>query len=132
MAEWQGWSLDRAVVTFSALLYAGIWVQVSLYHWAGGFKKLAMWGPVIATPLIVGGIVACAVSRADPWGWIAAALLAFGVLDGLIGLYYHLNGIRMQIGGFSLRNLLGGPPPVLPLAYALVGVLGLGGLIWNA
>lgn len=132
VAEWQGWSLDRAVVAFSGLMYAGIWVQVSLFHWAGGFKKLAMWGPVLITPLIVGGIAAAAVSRATPWGWIAGGLLALGALDGLIGLYYHLNGMRKQIGGFSVRNLLSGPPPVLPLAYALIGVLGLGGLLWNA
>jgi hypothetical protein len=28
-----------------------------------------------------------------------------------------------------MRNLLSGPPPVLPLAYALIGVVGLVGLI---
>ncbi|MDP8958168.1 MAG: hypothetical protein M3N51_02980 [Actinomycetota bacterium] len=132
MAEWEGWALDRAVLAFSALMYAGIWVQVSLFHWAGGFKKLAMWGPVLATPLIIGGMVAGVVTRAGAWGWVAAILLALGVLDGLIGLYYHLRGVVSQIGGFSMRNLLSGPPPVLPLAYALIGVLGLGGLLWNA
>lgn len=132
MTEWQGWTFDRAAVAFSGLMYLGIWVQVSLFHWAGGFKKLAMWGPVLATPLIVGGAVAGAVSRAGVWGWLAVVLLGIGVIDGLVGLYYHLNGMRRQIGGFSTRNLLSGPPPVLPMAYALIGVLGLGGLLWNA
>lgn len=132
MAEWQGWTFDRVTVAFSALMYAGIWMQVSLFHWAGGFKKLAMWGPVLATPLVIGGALAGVVTRVGVWGWVAAGLLAFGVLDGLIGLYYHLRGISSQIGGFSMRNLLSGPPPVLPLAYALIGLLGLGGLFWNA
>lgn len=132
MAEWQGWTFDRVTVAFSALMYAGIWMQVSLFHWAGGFKKLAMWGPVLATPLIIGGALAGVATRAGIWGWVAAGLLGFGVLDGLIGLYYHLRGISSQIGGFSMRNLLSGPPPVLPLAYALIGLLGLGGLFWNA
>ena len=113
-------------------MYAGIWVQVSLFHWAGAFKKLAMWGPVLMTPLIVGGAVAGLVARSGVWGWVAASLLALGVLDGLVGLFYHLKGIAKQIGGFSKRNLLSGPPPILPLAYALIGVVGLVGLLWNA
>ncbi|MFN2525851.1 MAG: hypothetical protein ABR505_06260 [Actinomycetota bacterium] len=132
MTEWDGWTFDRAAVAFSGVMYLGIWIQVSLFHWAGGFKKLAMWGPVIMTPLIVGGVVAGSLARDGIWGWVAAALLALGVVDGLIGLYYHLNGMRKQIGGFSVRNVLSGPPPVLPFAYALIGLLGLGGLLWNA
>jgi hypothetical protein len=132
VTDWEGWSFDRAALAFSALLYAGIWVQVSLFHWAGGFKKLAMWAPVLATPLIIGGILAGVATRAGAWGWVAAALLSFGVLDGLVGLFYHLRGIAAQIGGVSVRNLLSGPPPVLPLAYSLIGLLGLGGLLWNA
>jgi hypothetical protein len=37
------------------------------------------------------------------------------------------------VGGlFSLRNMMAGPPPVLPLAYALTGVLGIIGLMWDA
>ena len=132
MSAWNGWEADRVILALSAVMYAGIWVQVSLFHWAGAFKKLAMWGPVLMTPLIVGGAVAGVVTRSGVWGWVAASLLALGVLDGLIGLFYHLKGIAKQIGGFSKRNLLSGPPPVLPLAYSLIGVVGLVGLLWNA
>ncbi|MDQ4005333.1 MAG: hypothetical protein M3135_03405, partial [Actinomycetota bacterium] len=85
--------------------------------------------PVIVTPLFVGGAVLGMAVRDGVWGGVAGALLAAGVLEGLAGLYYHLRGIRSQIGGFSMRNLLSGPPPVLPLAYALIGVVGLVGLI---
>jgi hypothetical protein len=49
-----------------------------------------------------------------------------------MGLYFHVQGIRSQIGGLSTRNLLSGPPPMLPLAYASVGALGAGALVWNA
>jgi hypothetical protein len=31
----------------------------------------------------------------------------------------------------SLRNLLSGPPPMLPVAYALIGVLGVVGVMWG-
>jgi hypothetical protein len=132
MAAWHGWDLDRAVLVFTGVAYLVIWIQLSLYHWAGGFKHIAMWGPVLATPLIVGGAVLGAVMRDGVWGWIALALLVFGILEGLLGLFFHVQGIRTQIGGFSLRNLLSGPPPMLPLAYAAVGVLGVGALVWNA
>jgi hypothetical protein len=130
--SWRGWGLDRAVLLFTAVAYLVVWVQLSLYHWAGGFKRLAMWGPVLATPPIAAGAVVGAVTREGVWGWVALALLAFGVLDGLLGLYLHLSGLRAQIGGFSTRNLLSGPPPMLPLAYAAMGVLGIGALVWNA
>lgn len=132
MAEWQGWGLDRAVVAFAAVMYAGMWVQVSLMHWAGGFKHKAMWAPVTATPLVVAAAAAAAVSRGGAFGWAMAAVLALGVVLGMIGLGFHIRGLTSQIGGLSLRNLLSGPPPVLPMAYALVGVLGAGALVWHA
>jgi len=132
MAAWHGWDLDRAILVFTGVAYLVIWVQLSLYHWAGGFKHVAMWGPVLSTPLVVGGAILGAVARDGVWGWIALALLTLGVLEGLLGLYFHVQGIRAQIGGFSIRNLLSGPPPLLPVAYAAVGVLGAGALVWNA
>jgi hypothetical protein len=132
VASWSGWELDRAVLLFTAVAYLVIWVQLSLYHWAGGFKRVAMWGPVLATPPIAAGAVVGAVARDGVWGWVALALLAFGVLDGLVGVALHLQGIQSQIGGFTTRNLLSGPPPMLPLAYAAIGVLGVGALLWNA
>jgi hypothetical protein len=132
MSEWDGWGLDRAVLVFAALMYAGIWVQVTLFHWAGAFKRIAMWGPVILTPVIVVGILIGVVVRDSPWGWIAAGVLAFGIIDGAVGLFYHLKGVTSQIGGFSLRNAMSGPPPVMPVAYSMVGVLGMIGLLWHA
>jgi hypothetical protein len=91
-----------------------------------------MYAPVLSTPIVVGTAAAAVVSRSDPWGWIALVLLAIAVVSGLYGLYRHLRGVRSQIGGFSIRNFLSGPPPVLPLAYSLIGVVGLVGLLWNA
>jgi hypothetical protein len=132
MSEWDGWDIDRAVLVFTAVAYLVIWVQLSLLHWAGGFKHLAMWGPVLATPFVIAGAIAGGLERGSPWGWVALGLLAFGVLDGVLGVYFHLRGIASQIGGFTTRNVLSGPPPLLPLAYAAIGVLGIGGLLWHA
>jgi hypothetical protein len=131
MPPWDGWDIGRGVVAFTALFYAGMWAQVTLMHWAGGFKRVPMWAPVIATPLLVGAAAAAAVTREGWLGWLMAAVLAVGVLIGMVGVGFHLRGVASQIGGVSFRNLLSGPPPVLPMAYALIGILGLGGLVWH-
>ena len=133
MSEWESWGVDRIVLALAAVLYFGIWGQVSLMHWAGAFKHPAMWGPVIATPFVIAAAILGVFVRTDAWGWVAAALLAIGVLEGIGGLAFHLRGMHYQVGGFSsLRTLLNGPPPMLPVAYSLTGVLGLVGLLWNA
>lgn len=131
MSAWGGWELGRAVVAFSGLMYAGIWIQVSLMHRAGAFKHPMMYAPVLATPLVVGGAAAGVVARHGPWGIVALVLLAAGAASGVVGAYLHVRGIRAQIGGFSMRNLLSGPPPILPVAYSLIGILGLMGLLWH-
>lgn len=132
MAAWQGGELGRIVVVFSALMYLGIWVQVSLMHRAGAFKHPMMYAPVLATPLVVGGALAGTAARHGAWGIVAIVLLSAAVLSGLVGTYLHLRGVRSQIGGFTMRNFLAGPPPVLPVAYSLIGVLGLIGMLWDA
>ncbi len=131
MSEWDGWDTGRVVLALSAVLYAGIWVQLSLYHWAGAFKHFAMWIPVFATPLFVMGALIGVVARDGVWGWIAGGLLAIGVVEGLAGLFFHVRGMRYQVGGYSLRKLVSGPPPLLPVAFSMTGVFGLVGLLWN-
>lgn len=129
MAAWDGWEFERVVLVFTAVLYAGIWIQLSLMHWSGGFKHLAMWAPVLVTPVIVGFVSAGVVTRQGIVGVAAAVALGLGALLGLVGTVLHVRGIRSQVGGLTLRNLLSGPPPVLPMAYAIVGLLGLGTLM---
>lgn len=132
MSEWEGWDVDRAVVLFSGVFYIGMWVQLSLMHWSGAFKHKAMWGPVAATPVIAAAAIAGAVSRGSALGWGVAGALGIGILLGMVGTALHFRGLTSQIGGLSMRNLLSGPPPVLPMAYSLIGILGLGALVWHA
>ena len=124
MSGWVGWELGRSVLVVTAVLFLGIWVQVTLMHWAGGFKHVAMWGPVLTTPLFAAAAVAGAVTREGAFGWVLVAVLMVAVVEGLVGVGYHVLGVARQVGGVRLRNLLAGPPPFLPLAYALIGVLG--------
>lgn len=129
---WSGWELGRVVLAFSALLYAGVWLQLSLFHWAGAFRRWEMYPPVFITPVIIVLILLGVLTRDGIAGWIVLAALLLGVLEGLVGLFLHTRGALAQVSGLSIRNLMAGPPPVLPLAYALVGVLGLLALVWNA
>jgi hypothetical protein len=126
---WDGWSAERWVLVLVVVLYAGIWIQVTLMHWGGGFSARAMWAPVVEGPLIVAAVAVAILIRQEPWGWLAVVLLAFGVLGGLYGTYRHVRGVRSQIGGFSLRNFISGPPPMLPVAFSLLGVLGIVALL---
>ena len=49
MEDWEGWETGRLVLVMTAVLFAGIWVQLSLMHWAGAFKRWQMWVPVFVT-----------------------------------------------------------------------------------
>jgi hypothetical protein len=132
VADWAGWELGRAVLAMSALLYAGIWAQMGLYHWAGAFRRWEMVPPVIVTPILVLLILLGVIEREGLLGWLALGALTVGIVEGAAGLYFHVSGVLAQVGGATVRNLMAGPPPVLPPAYALTGVFGLVGLLWNA
>ena len=132
MSQWASWELGRIVLGLSALLYFWIWIQVALFHRAGGFSHRSMYTPVIYTPLAVAGALAGIVRRDGWWGWISVGLLGVAVLIGLIGLALHWKAILSHIGGLKMRNLIAGPPPTLPLIYSLIGLVGITGLLWNA
>jgi hypothetical protein len=132
LESWDGWELGRATLAFSALLYAGVWVQLALYHWAGAFRRWEMYPPVFVTPVIIVCILLGVLSRDGILGWVAFGALVLGTVEGLAGFFLHTRGVLAQVGGLTVRNLMAGPPPVLPLAYSLVGVLGLIGLVWDA
>ena len=131
MENWDGWEAARVAVVLSGVLYAGIWAQLTLYHWGGAFRHPAMVAPVIVTPFIVAAALIGLIDGDGALAWIAAAALALGVLEGLAGLFFHLRGTSYMVGGFSLRNFIAGPPPFLPVAYSLAGVIGLAGLFLN-
>jgi hypothetical protein len=132
MDGWEGWELGRVIVAFAAVLYLGVWAQLTLFHWAGAFRRWEMIPPVLVTPIIAVLALLGVVSRDGVLGWLALGGLAVGVLEGVIGLLLHGRAMVAQVGGPTLRNMMAGPPPVLPLAYSLVGVLGLLGLVWDA
>ncbi|HWE59220.1 MAG TPA: hypothetical protein VG228_05950 [Solirubrobacteraceae bacterium] len=112
-----------AVTAFSAL---PLGFEIYLEHFRGSFGDKWMWTPVVLSPLLTAsGLAAVGSTRAA-----RTALPLFSglyCLDGLIGVYTHLQGVRKRPGGFSepLYNLVMGPPLLAPGSLALVGGIGL-------
>ena len=65
-------------------------------------------------------------------GWAVLAVFALGVLDGLVGVYEHVRGVAERIGGFSLRNLMAGPPVFLPASFLAVSLTALVAIAWDS
>ncbi|MFZ5640550.1 MAG: hypothetical protein ACOY4Q_07650 [Bacillota bacterium] len=128
---WNGWPLERVLVLFVALAYIMIGIQVGLFHYRGNFRHTVMWSPVTATPVL--GLTGLALAFYNvPWlktvyGW----LLGITLLVALGGFVIHVRGIVLRVGGWELRNVLTGPPIVLPLMLSAISALGLIALYWG-
>ena len=132
MDAWDGWPFARFYVLFVAAAFLMLGTQVFLFHWRAAFHKWTMYIPVLGAPALTVAGIAAALQR-DGWiGWAALAFFAVGVVDGLIGIVEHLRGIAARIGGFSPRNLVAGPPPLLPAMFTALAVSGGLAMVWGA
>jgi hypothetical protein len=132
MDAWDGWPFARLYMLLVALAFAVIGLQVLLFHWRAAFRRWTMYGPVLLAPVLVLAGVVGALKRDGLLGWIVLAVFALGIVDGLVGVAEHLRGIARRIGGFSLRNLMSGPPPLLPVAFMALALTGALALVWEA
>ena len=113
-----------ALIAGGAALLGGF--EVGYEHVQGSYSQRIMYSPV----LISGGVAIAGV-----WGAfdrrIARTLLpltsAALVLDGGVGLLFHIRGIKRKPGGWRLpvTNIVMGPPLFAPLLLAVSGLLGL-------
>jgi hypothetical protein len=128
---WTGWPLERMLILFVSLAFLMIFIQVTMYHYRQNFHHKAMWIPVLAAPLF---FVTGAGLSFYPAPWLFTLfmiLMWFGILDGLIGFYYHFRGVGIRVGGWEMRNFLIGPPVMLPLMFTALSGLGLLALYWR-
>jgi hypothetical protein len=132
MEAWQGWDFQRFYLLFVGAAFLLLGLQVFLFHWRAAFSRRTMYLPVLAAPLLALAAIVAAITREDPIGWIAVAVFAVGILGGLVGVYEHLRGIGYRIGGFSARNLVAGPPPLLPATFAAFAFSGGLAVLWGA
>ena len=132
MDAWDGWPFARLYLLLVALAFLVVGAQVFLLHWRGAFRSKAMYGPVVMAPVIAVAGVAAAIDRNDVIGWVATAIFAVGFVEGLIGLVLHLRGVAARIGGFTMRNIVAGPPFLLPVAFGALAVTGGLAVVWEA
>jgi hypothetical protein len=112
-----------AVTAFSAL---PLGLEIYFEHFRGSFGDKWMWTPVALSPLLTAaGLAGLRSQRAAQT--VLPAVSALYCLDGLVGVYTHVQGVRKRPGGFSepLYNVVMGPPLLAPGSLALVGGIGL-------
>ena len=132
MDAWVGWPYARVYLLLVAVAFLVLGAQVYLFHLRAAFWAKVMWVPVVLAPIVALAGVVGAIGREGPLGWIVAAVFALAFVAGLIGSVLHLRGIAARIGGFTLRNLTTGPPPLLPLAFGALGLTGALAVAWRA
>lgn len=132
MDAWDGWGFQRFFVLFVSSAFLMLGLQVLLFHWRAAFRKWTMYGPVLMAPALAAAGIVAGLTREGLLGWAALVVFGLGVLDGLVGIYEHLAGISRRIGGFSLRNLMSGPPPLLPAMFTALALTGGLAIVWGA
>ena len=131
MHFWDGWPVERLLYLFVGVAYIMMWIQLTLFHWRGGFHHKVMWGPVIYTPIAFIITLLVVFMRGNLLDTVFVVVLAVAVLVGMIGVFFHFRGIGSQVGGMTLRNLMAGPPPILPMMYMAMGAIGLLVYYWQ-
>ena len=117
---------QRTLAAATAVSALPLGLEIYLEHFRGSFGDKWMWTPIVLSPLLsAAGLAGVRSQRAATT--VLPALSALYCLDGLVGVYTHIQGIRKRPGGFSepLYNLVMGPPLLAPGSLALVGGLGL-------
>lgn len=131
MDAWEGWDFQRFYLLFVGAAFLLLGAQVLLFHWRAAFSRTSMYLPVAAAPLLALAAIVAAITREGAVGWIAAAVFAVGVLGGLFGVLEHARGVLYRVGGLSLRNIMAGPPTLLPLTFAAVAFSAGLAVIWG-
>jgi hypothetical protein len=118
--------LQRALSAATALSALPLGLEIYFEHFRGSFGDKWMWTPVALSPLLtLAGLAGVRSERAATT--LLPAVSALYCLDGLIGVYTHVQGVRKRPGGFDepLYNIVMGPHVLAPGSLALVGGMGL-------
>ena len=132
MAGWDGWPFARLYLLLLAVAFLVVGAQVLLFHWQAAFRAKTMYVPVILAPIVAAIAIVASLVRNDLTGWVAVAVFATALVVGLVGVVLHLRGVAQRIGGFTLRNVVAGPPFLLPLAYGALALTGGLAVVWQA
>jgi hypothetical protein len=118
--------VQRTLAAATALSALPLGLEIYFEHFRASFGDKWMWTPVVLSPAL-SAAGAAAVRSEQAARTALPAISALYCLDGLIGVYTHVQGVRKRPGGFSepLYNIVMGPPLLAPGSLALVGAMGL-------
>jgi hypothetical protein len=126
LAEARSGRVQRMLAGATAFSALPLGVEIYFEHYRASFGDKWMWTPVALSPLLsAAGLAAVRSERAAKT--VLPALSAAYCVNGLIGMYTHVRGVRRRPGGFNepLYNIVMGPPLLAPGSLALVGGMGL-------
>lgn len=123
--------MERVLILFTGLAFLLLFIQVTLFHYRQNFRHWSMWIPVLGTPVFGLLSVIYGFYHALLLSQVLAILFAVGFLAGGFGSFMHIRGIGQRVGGYELRNILIGPPLVLPAMVSAISVLGFIALYWR-
>lgn len=128
---WSGWPLDRALILLVGAAYLALALQAGLFHYRQNFRNPSMWLPVAGGGLIGLAAILLALLNLTLLLPLVTALFWIGLLAGFIGFFYHFRGVGQRVEGYAFRNLLVGPPVILPLLLSILGLAGLLAVYWR-
>ena len=118
--------VQKLLAATTALSAPALGAEIYFEHYKGSFGDKWMWTPLVLTPpLTAAGVAGYASERAAKTALPLVSALYF--VDGLIGVWTHIEGVRKRPGGFKEAhyNLAMGPPLLAPGSLCLVGALGI-------
>lgn len=118
--------VQRTLSAATAASALPLGLEIYFEHYRGSYGDKWMWTPVALSPLLTAAGVAGVRSKRAATT-VLPALSALYLLDGLVGMYTHLEGVRKRPGGLKepLYNIVMGPPLLAPGSLALVGGMGI-------
>jgi hypothetical protein len=118
--------LQKTLAATAAFSAPPLAFEIYLEHYKASFGDKWMWTPIVLTPPMTAAGLAAVVSKRAA-RTVLPVVSALYALDGLIGVYTHLRGVRKRPGGLAepTYNLVMGPPLLAPGSMTLVGAIGL-------
>lgn len=100
-------------------------LEVGYEHYKGSYSNPVMYSPVLLSAALAGAGAAAVFSRSAAKTYLRAVSAA-SLVDGVIGLGFHIRGIARKPGGWRLpvTNIVMGPPIFAPLLFGTSAYLG--------
>jgi len=118
--EWAQWILLLALGGF-----VGNFVFSLTDHAQNGFFYPAEWIPVVSSAIAVGMLIVPFLMKVTTgYLWLCAAALGAQAVVGIVGMGFHVYADWQKAAPTLFEKVLGGAPPMAPLLFANLAILG--------